>query len=147
MILSRITFALRPVLMALAAGWLVSLVFGLWIARLQFGDVSATFPPDKLMAEYEARLDREIREGPLLLLAQIGVMAGVLTWQITVTAYRVSDPVRQGATAGLFLALIQGIIAVLMHAPWALIVPLVAVLSGVGAYAGWTVAQKGTPEK
>ncbi len=135
-----VPYILRAVLMALAAGWLVALVFGLWIARLQYTEVAAAFPPDKVTGEYEARLDREVRQGPLLLLVQVGVMAGVLVWQVGSTANHAPDPRAQGAMAGLLLALIQGVIAVLMQAPWAFIMALVAVLIGAGVFAGWSAA-------
>jgi hypothetical protein len=147
--LTRFRIALAPVLRAvlvsLAAGWLVALVFGLWIARLQYADVSAAFPPDKIAAEYEARLDRELRQGPLLLLIQVGVMAGALVWQVGGTARHAPAPILHGTFAGLALALIQGTIAVLMHAPWAFIAPLVAALIGVGVYAGWSAAPGDKP--
>jgi hypothetical protein len=146
--LSRIAWVpvLRAVLVAIAAGWLVALGLGLWIARLQYAEVSAAFRTDKITTEYEARLDREIRQGPLLLLAQVGVMAGVLTWQVGVMARRMPDPVLHGIVAGLLVALIQGTIAALIRAPWAFIVPLVAVLIGAGVYAGWSAAPSRAPE-
>jgi hypothetical protein len=129
----------RAVLLSLAAGWLVALIMGLWIARLQFDEVRAAFPPDRVPAEYESRLDRELRQGPLLLLAQVGVMAGVLVWQVGLTARRALDSRWQGAAAGILLALIQGAIAVAMQAPWAFVVPLVTILIAAGVYAGWSV--------
>jgi hypothetical protein len=141
-----ISHALRAVLLALAAGWLVALVFGLWFARLQYVEVSSAFPPDKVATEYQARLDREIWQGPLLLLVQVGVMAGVLAWQIGATARRTPDPLLHGTVCGLVIVLIQGVIAALMHAPWSFTVPLVAVLIGTGFYAGWSVMPRNAHE-
>ena len=130
---------LRPVLIALLAGWLVALLVGLGLARLQYVEVSSDFPPDKVATEYESRLDRELREGPLLLLAQIGVMAGVLVWQVGRTAGSADHPLRYGVGCGAALALIQGVIAGLMHAPWTFTIPLMLVLIAAGTYAGWSV--------
>jgi hypothetical protein len=129
---------IRAVLIALAAGWIVAAFIGAWIARLQFGEISAAFSPDRVAVEYEARLDRELRQGPLLLLAQVGVMAGVLVWQVVATARHVADPRLHGAVSGLILALIQGVVAVIMQAPWIFVVPLVVALVGTGVYAGWS---------
>ncbi len=129
---------LRAVLLSLIAGWLVALAFGLVFARLQYAEVASAFPPDRVSAEYMARLDRELRQGPLLLLVQIGVMAGVLTWQVSRTAHRAADPRLYGAAAGIVLAVVQGGIALFLQSPWTFTVPMVIVLIGVGIYAGNT---------
>lgn len=129
---------LRPVLIALLAGWIVALVVGLALARLQYAEVARAFPPEQIPAEYENRVDREIRQGPLLLLAQMGVMAGALAWQVGRTAHRSPRPLLHGALSGVMLAAIQGGVALAMHVPLSFIVPLVAVLIGTGVYAAWS---------
>ncbi len=133
---------IRAVLIALAAGWFAAVLTGMWLARLQYDDVRAAFPPDRVTDEYNTRIDRELREGPVLLLAQVGVMAGVLAWQVAVTARHAPDPLLHGAAAGLLLALVQAVVAGLMQAPWTFIAPLVAVLVGIGIYAGWSAVPR-----
>jgi hypothetical protein len=125
------------VLVALAAGWIVALTVGLVLARLQYAEVARAFPPEQIPAEYENRLDREIRQGPLLLLAQAGVMAGVLAWQVGQTAKRAPRPLRHGALSGILMAAIQGAVALAMHVPLTFSVPCVAVLIGAGIYGAW----------
>jgi hypothetical protein len=127
---------LRAVLVSLVAGWLVSLAFGLIFARLQYTEVANAFPADRVAAEQAARLERELRQGPLLLLAQIGVMAGVLFWQVGATAHRAANPRLQGAAAGVILAFIQAGIAMVLQSPWIFTIPMIGVLIGVGVYAG-----------
>src|SRR5512143_351160 len=127
---------LRAVLVALIAGWLVALAFGLLFARLQYTEVANAFPADRVAAEQAARLDRELRTGPLLLFVQIGVMAGMLAWQVGTTARRAVNPRLHGAAAGIILAVIQAGIAVVLQSPWTFTVPMIAVLIGVGIYAG-----------
>ncbi len=129
---------LRAVLVPLVAGWLVALAFGLLFARLQYTEVTKAFPPDRVPAEQAARLDRELRQGPLLLLVQIGVMAGVLAWQVGMTARRATNPRLHGAAVGTILAIIQAGIAVALQSPWTFTVPMAAVLIGVGIYASQT---------
>ncbi len=154
----------RAVLIPLIIGWLVALIFGLWLTRLQYvelfkmnqdGDgvypdsrwwvarvqnpnVDSAYPPARIAAMLEERLDREIRRGPLLLLLQVGVMTGALAWQVSATAQRATNRLLYGGAAGVVLGIIQGVIAVIMQAPWGITVPLVGVLIGVGVYAGWS---------
>jgi hypothetical protein len=126
---------LRAVLIPLVAGWIVALVFGLILARLQYTEVANAFStPDRVSAEYEARINRELFQGPLLLLAQVGVVAGALAWQVGITARRAADPRLHGVVAGALLAVLEGGIAVAMQSPWTFVVPLVVVLVGVGIY-------------
>ena len=127
---------IRAVLVSLIAGWLVALALGLLFARLQYTEVARAFPADRAAAEQAARLDRELGQGPLLLLSQIGVMAGVLAWQVGTTAHRATNPRLQGMAAGIFLALIQGGIAVVLQSPWTFTGPMMGILIGVGIYAG-----------
>jgi type III secretory pathway component EscS len=129
---------LRPVLVAFVAGWIVALAAGLVLARLQYAEVVRAFPLERATAEYETRLDREIRQGPLLLLAQVGVMAGALAWQVGQMARRSPHPLLHGALAGLVLAAIQSAFALAMHVPLSFVVPLVAVLIGAGIYGAWS---------
>jgi uncharacterized protein YneF (UPF0154 family) len=129
---------IRPVVLSLIAGWLVALILGLWIARLQYTEVINAFPPDRVNAEYESRIDREIRRGPLLLFLQVGVVAGVLVWQIGVTARHTDNPRLYGAVAGALVGLIEGGIALAIGSPWAFIVPLIVVLIAAGVYGGWS---------
>jgi hypothetical protein len=137
---------MRPVVISLIAGWLVALILGLWIARLQYNEVINAFPPDRVNAEYESRIDREIRRGPLLLFLQVGVVAGVLVWQIGVTAQHTDDPRMYGAVAGALVGLIEGGIALAIGSPWAFIVPLIAVLIAAGVYGGWSAFPSAEPE-
>ncbi len=137
----------RAVLISLAAGWLAALAFGLVFARLQYTEVASAFPADRVAAEQAARLDRELRQGPLLLLAQIGVMAGVLAWQVGRTAPRAANPRAQGAAAGIILAILQTGIAVVLQSPWLFTVPMAAVLIGVGVYAGRADYQDDSADK
>ncbi|GEM_PF-6870783 len=137
---------LRPVLVALAAGWIVALTVGLVLARLQYAEVARAFPPEQIPAEYENRLDREIRQGPLLLLAQAGVVAGVLAWQVGRMAKRTPRPLRHGALSGILMAAIQGAVALAMHVPLTFIVPWVGVLIGAGIYGAWSSAPSAPPQ-
>ena len=126
---------LRAVLIPLVAGWIVALVFGLILARLQYTEVANAFStPDRVSAEYDARINRELFQGPLLLLAQVGVVAGVLAWQVGLTARRAADPRLHGAVAGALLAILEGGIALAMQSPWTFVVPLAIALIGVGVY-------------
>jgi len=154
----------RAVLIPLIIGWLVALVFGLWLARLQYvelfkmnqdgdgvypdsrwwvarvqnPDVDAAYPAPVIAAMLNERLDRELRHGPLLLLLQVGAMTGALVWQVGITARRASNHILHGGIAGALLAIIQGGIAAILQAPLGFAVPLVGVLIGVGVYAGWS---------
>jgi hypothetical protein len=131
-------YLFRTVVISLIAGWLVALILGLWIARLQYNEVVNAFPPDRVNAEYESRIDREIRRGPLLLLLQVGVVAGVVVWQIGVTTRHANDPRLYGAVAGTLVGVIEGGIAAAIGSPWAFIVPLIAVFVAAGVYGGWS---------
>jgi hypothetical protein len=141
------TYLFRTVIISLLAGWLVALILGLWIARLQYNEVINAFPPDRVNLEYESRIDREIRRGPLLLFLQVGVVAGVLVWQIGVTAQPASDPRLYGAVAGTLVGLVEGTIAVAIGSPWAFVVPLIAVFIAAGVYGGWSVSMQTELEK
>jgi hypothetical protein len=136
----NLTYLLRTVAISLIAGGLVALTLGLWIARLQYNEVTNAFPPDRVNAEYESRIDREIRRGPLLLFLQVGVVAGVLVWQIGGTARHTSNRHRYGALAGTLVGLIEGGIAVAIGSPWAFVVPLIVVLIAAGIYGGWSAS-------
>jgi hypothetical protein len=130
---------LRAVLISLFAGWIVAAAFGLLIARLQYDEVTRYFPPEKVTSEYESRLDRELRTGPLLLMAQVGVVAGVLAWQVGKTARQAPAPIVYGAAAALVLAAIESLVALAMQVPWLFILALIGILIGVGVFAGWSI--------
>ncbi len=138
---------LRAALIAWFAGWTFALIFGLWIGRLQYTEVSTAFPADQVSIEYAARLDRELYHGPLLLFAQAGVLAGALAWQVGITARKAQNPRLQGAAAGTLLAVVQCTIAAVMQAPWAFIVPLAVVLIIAGSFAGWSAEPDRMPTR
>ena len=127
----------RVVLITLVVGWLVALLFGLWIARLQYDQVSATLPPSQVSAEYEARIDRELKHGLLLFLPQVGVMAATLVWQVADHANRTNNPQLFGTFSGAVLGVIQSINALALQVPWIYVVALWAVFIGVGTAASW----------
>ena len=139
---SRLFRPLLPaVLIPLVAGWLVTLAFAALIARLEYTAVSSVFPPEQIVAEYQARVDHDLRTGPLLWLPQIGVVSGLLTWQIarsTRSAMDERSSLRFGTFAGIVLAIIEGAIAVALQLPMFLVVALIVLLVGVGAFAGWS---------
>ena len=129
---------LRAVLIALVVGWAVALAAGYWLARLEYTEISHTFAADQVNAAYEDRVVRELQQGPLLLLAQAGALAGALAWDVGRQSRHMMHPVRFGVLCGLVLAVIQGAIAFEMHVPWTFIIPMAGMLVGVGVYAGWS---------
>jgi hypothetical protein len=135
----RLQDVFRAVLITLITGWLAALIFGLWIARLQYNEVSATLPNDRVAAEYEARIDRELHHGLLLFLPQVGVMTAIVAWQIALRANRTNKPRLYGAITGASLATIQSIIALVMQVPWIFIVVLWVLFIGTGTVAVWFV--------
>lgn len=132
---------IQAVLISLVAGWLVTLAFAALIARLEFTTVSSVFPPQQVTAEYQARVDHDLRTGPLLWLPQVGVIGGLLTWQIARSARSATDAhnsLKFGTAAGIVLAVIEGAIALMLQLPTFLVIALVVLLVGVGAFAGWS---------
>jgi H+/Cl- antiporter ClcA len=133
---------IRVMLITLVIGWFAALLFGLWIARLQYDEVSATLPPNQVSTEYELRIDRELKHGLLLFLPQVGVMAAILAWQVAYRATGSNNPQLFGALTGTLLASIQSIIALVLQIPWIYIIMLWLLFIGTGTITGW-MAEEG----
>jgi len=128
---------LKAALITLIIGWLAALGFGLWIAHLQYDEVSARLPPDQINAAYTARIDRELWHSPLLFLPQIGVMAAILTWQVAHRAKNANNAQRYGAVTGVLVAVVESVIALMLQVPWVVVALMWLLLVGAGVFAGW----------
>jgi hypothetical protein len=132
---------LRVVLVPFVIGWIVALAFAALIARLEYTAVVEALPSKQVAAEYQARVDHDMRSGPLLWLPQIGVVCGLMAWQIARSARSAQtgeNPIRYGTIVGLVMAIVEGGIALAMQVPIPLVVALIMLLVGVGTFAGWS---------
>ena len=141
----RQSFDLRDVLSAtfitLVVGWLAAIGFGLWIAHLQYDEVSANLPPSQVSSVYQTRIDRELLHGPLLFLPQVGVMVAVLAWQVT---RRGGDARIYATVTGTLVSFTESVIALVMQVPGIFVVLLWLLLVGAGIFAGWYSEQENT---
>ncbi len=133
------------VVLALIGGWLAAFVFALFIVVLQYAQVQAAFTPDQVMVEFQTRIARELGRGLLLFLPQVGVVAGLLAWQILRLANGQRQPIIFGTVTGALLAMVEAIIMLLMAENWFYIVGLVLLLIGAGAFAGWLASPSEAP--
>ena len=127
----------KTVLVPLVAGWIVALGFGLLIAKLQYDALLGVFSAEQLVTEYQGRIEHVLRQGPLLWLPQVGVVAGLLAWQVGRLGRNSARPSLFGGIAGTLLATIEGGIALTMQVPILLVVVLCLIIIGSGIFAGW----------
>ncbi len=133
------------VVLPLIGGWLAAFVFALFIAGLQYTQVQTAFPPDQVMVEFQTRIARELGHGLLLFLPQVGIVAGLLAWQILRLRNGQRQPIIFGTVTGALLAIVEAIIMLLMAENWFYIVGLALLLIGAGAFAGWLASPNEAP--
>jgi len=152
---------LRAVLIPLAISWLVALIFANQIVREQMTDLRVydaralaglegqrslnlvlLFAPQQAGQEYQVRVDRGLLRGMTLILPQMAVLAGLLSWQVIITARRSYAPLLHGGLAGAIVGVVQGGIALVLQAALPLVIVLIALLIGTGFAAGWSSAGK-----
>src|SRR5258708_4137212 len=109
----------------------------LFIAGLQYTQVQTAFPPDQVMVEFQTRIARELGHGLLLFLPQVGIVAGLLAWQILRLRNGQRQPIIFGTVTGALLAIVEAIIMLLMAENWFYIVGLAFLLICAGGFAGW----------
>lgn len=153
---------LRAVLIPLAISWLVALVFANQIAREQMAELrvydaralagltgqrslnlALLFAPQQADQEYQVRVDRGLLRGLTLILPQVAILAGLLAWQVMITARGSPAPLLHGGLAGAVVGVVQGGIALALQAALPLVIVLVALLFGTGLAAGWSGQGKG----
>ncbi|MEP7288852.1 MAG: hypothetical protein ABI947_24130 [Chloroflexota bacterium] len=156
---------MQAVLVPLICGWIVALIFGVWIARLEYNEISTSvvinparallipptqpqtfdtadlFATDHIAAEYEARITEKLRMGAALLIPQSGVMAALLVWQVILTGRSAADPQRYGIIVGVIVGGVEGAAAQLLQASWPITVVLIVLMVGVGALGGWSASR------
>lgn len=126
---------IRAALLTLIAAWLVSALIGGGLALLQYQEVARSFPPTQVQAMFQARLDRELWRGSLLLFVHGGVLCGVLWWQVTAAIRGVPSP-RFGLACGALVAGVEAVAGWLLQTPPLFLLPLLSLIVTVGWYAG-----------
>ena len=139
--MSAASLIFRAVIIPLVVGWIVALAFAALIARLEYTAVVGAFPDQQVSAEYQARLDHDMRTGPLLWLPQIGLVCGLMGWQIARSARPAKERkvfIGYGTIAGIVLAIVEGGIALAMQVPVLLVATLIVLLIASGMCASWS---------
>jgi len=111
-------------------GILVALVGALVFIALQKDAIDRGLPAAQRDDQLAAHLNREIAEGPLLLLESGGATCAALAWATSRMARRVPHPYRQGGLAGTIVAGVVSAIALRLMAPLVFIVPLAGLILG-----------------
>lgn len=157
--------AVRIALVSLAIGWLASLVFALYMARLQYLEIydnriynvprtillpnldprwhifdpATIFVPNRVAAEYEWRIVRKLTVGPALLLPQMLIVSAVLSWQIMHTLRRNRyNPLHFGVVTGGLVGIVQVITLLALQTMPPLAIAEGALMIGIGLLAATT---------
>lgn len=126
---------IRVALVTLAVGWLVSALIGGGFALLQYQEVARSFPPAEVQAAFQARIDRELWRGSLLIFAHCGVLCGAFWWQVSAALRGVPSP-RFGLACGVLVAGVEAAAGWWLQTPPLFLIPLLAIIVAVGWYAG-----------
>src|SRR5262249_23625625 len=128
----------KAVLVPFVAGWIVALAFGLLMAKLQYDALVGVYAGEKLAAEYQGQLDHVLKQGALLWGPQIGVVCGLLAWQVGRLGRHSARPLLFGGIAGAVIAIIEGGIALAVQVPMLLVLVMGMIFIGAGTFAGWS---------
>jgi hypothetical protein len=124
----KILIVLHTVLYTLLIGWLSAALIGGMLALLQYQEVVRYFPADQVAAEFQARLDREVWHGSLLLFVQVGIIGAVMWWLLNRQPLSPSS----GLLCGIIVALVEASIGWQLGMPPLFLVPLAISLVVVG---------------
>jgi hypothetical protein len=129
----------RAALITLICGWGVALLFAAGFALPQYQELARSLPPDQVAAAFQARIDRELWRGSLLLYVQVGVLCGVLWWIVARSGVN-------GLLTGALVAGAQMLLARRMESSLLFWIPLGVVIVAVGAFSAHSrSAQRQSP--
>jgi hypothetical protein len=154
--------AVRIVLISLIVGWLASVGFGMWMARLQYLEIynsrtynvpravllwrldprlhafdpAMIFAPDRVATEYQWRVEHILTVGAGLILPQVLVVMVILAWLVMRSVQRRHyQPVQFGAVTGGLAGIAHAATILALHTPPPLAIGTCVLMVGVGIFA------------